>query len=581
VIQIGDKRYVSQLPYSGRLDRIEMLIVDAQTLEGRLYSFRHGDDWAGVVDILRAVNAAAGKPFARPKLVFFATRGISNLEGSSDVPRVADELTRDGGTRTRFMDWIWHAHGPDPASYTLVGETGLGTGGGQEAVSLKSGTGLNTVPLAGTLARTGHYYDFRAQNADNALSHTAGGDVFTGAVELLQTVGRRQSAWPEKGNAGRTAAIEYLGEQVLGTKDPRTQYWTIPWAASKWETISAEIASQSYPSATAFTPEDFGWAKTELEKEIGWLNTEHAYLSDRARPFSDTTLKSWAELQSIAAKIDHEVKAPDQTTKAQVAVIAEFALEIGKELPLAGKAIAAGAAIYKFATENATIGGEPVEEPLEVKAAEAGKALVERMTAAEHYLSVDVPEVVSSDYEKLKIVGSCGSPLAREQAACPFKASDWQYSRLDQEHAAAGLLRGSKVAAYGALLPVKYNAWRLPLSKHKEANTKFAGRAFAECFYPFAHEPETGQVAIPKSAKTDGDYQITALGYLTGRGLINERSDMHVPLASVTKPLFGTGSGELAVNKEEFFSRFFPSPNTELRFPEQTTPTGWDISLCR
>ena len=359
-------------------------------------------------------------------------------------------------------------------------------------------------------------------------------------------------AWPEQGNPGRTAAIEYLGEKVLGTKDPRGQYWTIPWSASKWETISAEIAKQSYPATTAFGAEDFRWAKTELQHEIEWLNTEHEYLDERARPFSHSTLKSWAELQAIASEIDNEVKAPDRTTEARAAAITEFALDLGEELPLLGKAIAAEAAMYRLAIEYSTIDGEPVEEPFAVKAADAGKALVERMTAAEHYLSVDVPEVV---------------------------ASDWQYTSLEQEHAAAGLLRGSKVAAYGALLPAKYKAWQLPPGKHKEANKNFAGVTFPffglDCHYPFADEPERGQVAIPKSAFQDGDYQITALGYLTGEGTITDRWKMHVPLASVTNPLFGTGSSELEINKEEFFSRFFPSPNTNLHYPERDTTTGW------
>ena len=102
-----------------------------------------------------------------------------------------------------------------------------------------------------------------------------------------------------------------------------------------------------------------------------------------------------------------------------------------------------------------------------------------------------------------------------------------------------------------------------------------------QCFYPFADEPETGQVAIPKSADENGDYQITALGYLTGKGLVNDRWEMHPPPASVTNPLFGTRSGELEINKEEFFSRFYPSRDSLPHYPERDTLTGWDLGLCQ
>ncbi len=582
VIKVGDKRYRYEEPGGPNgMNGFLMLVVDTQSLEAKQYFFHYAET-DEMVNTLRAVNNDAVKPFSRPKLVFVASRG--HIRPGADMARLAEQLTRDGGTRTRFMDAVWHSSIDAPYSYTLVGRAATGTGSGLEAVGgPKSGTTLNTVPLTGTLERTGPYYDFRPQSAANAISQTARNDVLTGAVQLLQTVGRLQSDWPEQGNAERTAAIEYLGEKVLDTKYPRTQYWTMPWTANRWNKISAKIAQQSYPSITAFGPEAFDWAKDELEKEIGWLNSEHEYLDDRAQPFNDATLKSWSELQAIASEIDKEVKAPEQTvTEVQAKAILDFALDLSKEAPLGiGKAIAAEEALYKLAMGVSTFGGEPVEDAYSVKVGQAGKALVDRMTAAEHYLSTEVPETVASDYEKLKIVGSCGSPLKEEQAACPFNASDWHFTSLDQTHAAAGLLRGSKVAAYGALLPAKYKAWRLPFSKYKAANKKYAGRAFLECFYPFKDEPETGQVAVPESAFEDGDYEVTALGNRTGGGLIDDRYKMEVPLASVTNPLFGAGSGELEINKEEFFSRFFPSPETNLHYPDRDTPTGWDLNLCQ
>jgi hypothetical protein len=581
VIEIGDKRYRYEEPGARSINGFMMLVVDTQTLDAKQYFFTPNsvDEMAKT---LRAVNDAASAPFSRPKLVFIASRGL--ITDTRSVADLATQLTRDGGTRTRFMDAVWHSTLDAPDSYTLVGRAAAGPGDGLEAVGgPKSGTTLNTVPLIGTLERTGPYYDFRPQSADNAFSQSAHGDVLTGAIQLLQTVGRLQSDWPWQGNAERTAAIAYLGDQVLDTPYPQTQYWTIPWNADRWKTISEDIAKQPYPSGAKFGPQDLDWAKTELEKEIRWLNNEHEYMDDRAKPFSDATLKSWAELQSIASEIDKEVKAPDEDiTKVQMKAVLDFALDLSKELPLGiGKGIAVEEAIYKLAIGVSTFEGEPVEDEFSVKVGQAGKALVDRMTAAEKYLSTDVPAMIASDPERLKIVGSCGAPTKEGRADCPFDASNWQFTSDDQTHAAAGLLRGSKVTAYGALLPAKYQAWRLPPSKNKTA-AKYAGRTFpVDCYYPFKDEPETGQVAVPESAFEDGDYEITALGYLTGRGTLEDRWKMHVPEASVTNPLFGTGSGELGVNKEEFFSRFFPSRDPLPHYPEDSTPTGWDIFGCR
>jgi hypothetical protein len=50
---------------------------------------------------------------------------------------------------------------------------------------------------------------------------------------------------------------------------------------------------------------------------------------------------------------------------------------------------------------------------------------------------------------------------------------------------------------------------------------------------------------------------------------------MQVPDASVTDPLFNTGSGNLGLNKEAFFDRFFPQPNRDWHYPERDTRTGW------
>ena len=577
VIRVADKQFKQQ-GCTNKGGGIQAVILDAQTLDGNSYYFEIRDP-SGLAGVLRKAHDAAAAPFSRPKLVFLASCGVPRYLGPLDIPNyadAADQVTAAGGTRTRYLDASLNGK-----AYTLVGTTRTATGRGEEVLDR---------PLTGVLARTGRYYDYESETT-GAFGPTASGDLYTGTTQLLQTIGRTHSDWPEVADAhgtpppraaNKAAAIAYISEQEFdGTPDPRTQYWSYPWgtgAPTHWKNIEGAIAKLSFPaSQQQFDAQDFAWAQTELQNEIEWLIDEHTYMEQRAKPFYTSVLESWADLQNIAASIDNEVKAPDKTVQAQVAVALNFALEIGQEVPLIGKAVGASAALYKYITEWNSIGSEPIEHPFPVKTGEVGKKLAERMSLAQELLTIDLPNVIASDYQKLKTVGECADTTAPDHNACPFKAKDWQYTPDDQKAAAEGLKDSSSVAVYAALLPAKYEAWQLPPSKNDTANKNFAGRATFGCFYPFANEPDTGQVAVPQ--ELFGDKQITALGFLTGTGLINDRYEMHTPAASVTDPLFGPGKEQLGINREEFFARFFV-PRTGLHYPERDTPTGWDLALC-
>ena len=583
IIEVGAQRFQQRCGVTEH-QFLQVVLLDAQTLKETSYATPRYS-WAAVAGLLRQIERAGSAPFSRPKVVFLASCG--------DLPRVdlfgtkqaADEITGLGGTRSRFLDAAFHHK-----AYTLVGRIGLTTGGGQEVVGNA---------LTGTLARTGHYYQYELETA-NLLSQTSSGDLLTGTIQLLQTIGRARSDWPEVADANGhppprapelAAAIAYIGEKNFdNTPDPRTQYWSYAWgtgAPTHWKDVEAAIARLPFPQdQQQFNQHDFSWAQNELRKEIEWLIAEHTYMEQRAKPFFSRTLESWADLDNIAKQINNRVKAPDKTAEARAGAIFDLLSSWGKDVPLLGKAAAAAIAGYKFVSEWDSIGNEPLGNSFTVKTGEVGNQLAKRLSLAQNALATEVPAVIASDYYKLKTVGECVDTTAPDHNQCPFKPKDWQFTPNDQRQAAEGLRVGSEVAVYAALLPAKYQLYKLPVSDNQEANKKYAGRAGFVCFYPFKTEPDTGQTAVPAGPgeqnpiTSPGPWQINALGFLTGSGRIDERWDMQLPAGSVTNPLFGTGKGELGINREEFFSRFFPPPDTLPHYPEATTPTGWDVFPC-
>jgi hypothetical protein len=591
VIQLGSQRFDFPRPTNSH-GGFEILSVDPRNLTGQMSWFELGN--AGIPDqslqdmtsTISDIDRSAAAPFGPGRIVIVTTRGsLDTAEAdeniSDDVLKsLTDQIETLGGTRGRFIDAVLHGH-----SYTLVGKANSVAGLGTEVTGPGAGTwGLNSVPLTGTLTRTGPYYTYQVQTAD-PFSTAGTADPSQGVTQLIQTAGQAPSQWPEQGNPGRTAAIAYVGTKVLGTPDPRSQYWTIPYDTKTWGDVSDAIKALPYPSGTltGFTQDDLTWAQGELRQEISWLETVHSYVNALAKPFSDQSLGSWADLQKIANDINTKVgDAGDERIHMQTEALFDFLLDIGEEVPVIGKAVAAESKMYRAVMAQVYLQNEPALDDFPASVGEAGKLLADRLTAAQTQLTTQYANAIVSDYARLKTVGSCASVIASDWAGCPFDHSGWQYTQDDQRNAAVGLRDSAQVQAYGALLPAKYTAWTLPVNSRTTANDAFAGLLYFKCWYPFGASPASAQMAKPitpqvVSSRGTATYEITTLGYLTGQGLIGNDWVMHVPDASVTNPLFNTGTGNLGVNQEEFFDRFFPeqSRTRDWHYPERDTRTGW------
>jgi hypothetical protein len=585
VIAVGAKRFVEQINgYGG----FQVVVLDARTLQGKSAWFGSGkSELEAMAEMLRKATAIALNIRNPTQLVFIASHGDPSADVTDFVlpplqNTLANEISRVGGTRGRFFAAL-NDRLPEHHSYALVGLGSEASGFGNEVLGpLSEGEGASQAPLRGILGRTGDYYQWRVQSTGPPGLGTDPNRT-AAATQLLDTVGQAPSQWPEQGNAGRTAAVKFIGMKVFGTDAPRTQYWTLPlpFQASKWEKFSGEIKALEYPIGGQFSQEDFSWAQDELRQEIGWLITTHQYLEALAEPYSTTAWTSWAAFEKVADKIKEDVGlgSDEKYAVAEAEALAGFryAVSIGESIPVVGSAIKLAEATYEFAATEVRVDGESAADPFRVKVADTAEQLVKRLEAIQTLLRRQVPDAIASDYARLKTVGVCGAASVRERAGCPWNAEAWQLTQDDQEAVGKALLQTSRVAAYSALLPVKYTAWRLPVSHYRKASF-YAGYNLKGCRYPFENLPATGQFVRPIYAlAAEPAVQVTALGYLTGRGEFGDAEwKMHVPAASVTDELFGTGNGDLQVDAEEFFGRSFRLKEEALaHYPEQDSETGW------
>ena len=597
VVEIAGRRFVQARPAGGR-GGFQVVVADPDSLQGKSYWF----ETSGVPDqaaafkalqdldtLLKKVNADGAQPFSKPALVVVASRGIPRIAPVAGVgphnvlwSNVATQIERLGGTRTAFLSVMDPAlaHEDRLASYTLLGRAASAFGSGEETTGpgTATGPGANGSPITGTVARRAAYYAY-APETPVLAGAGSGDDGPNGAAQLTQLAVAPPSHWPDAGKPGVSAAIKWLGQVVLGTDEPRSQYWTLPYSATRWSEIAASFAKQTYPPKAAFTAQDLATAQAELDREIGWLITTHEYTAELAAPFQRSAIASWADLQSIAANIAGRVGiSPEAKVRAQANAVFDFARKSAKELPLIGKVFAFSDEVYDFAAEIAKIQGEAADSEFAVKVGEAGKQLAERLTSTQDFLDGQLPNAIASDYTSLKTVGTCASVVREEFKDCPDHAA-WEYTQDDQREAARVVRSGASIAAYGTLLPAKYRLYRLPQHWRTSANTGFGGIELFACHKPFADEPATGQFAKPIFRSTTSDrsqdiYELYALGFTTGDGTVTSPYLMNVPKASVTDALFGTGDAQLGADPETFFARFF-QPERLLDYPEQGLTPDW------
>ena len=498
------------------------------------------------------------------------------------IGTLAGDLTSLGGTRNGAYRVLQGDTGGK--AYTLVGQTGSGTGRGYQLEGASTGSaGLNSGVAAGTLTRNGPFYGLALGTTGPAADQQNAGAL------LEHTVFQAPGDWPEHGNAGRTAAIAWLGQKVYDTTQPRTQYWTIPYSAEVWNSRRRDVEAQSYPQDAAFSQADFDWARDELATEINWLESEHAYLAALAEPFARGALASWASLQSIAGDVNNKVHSEpaNKVTESALAILG-FGLEVGRELPEpAGEVIGVIGAVYNLAAELTSVNADGTEDAageFQSTVGDLGKDLAGRLQDSQDTLTGQFANIVASDYQKLKTVGECASG---HRAGCPDDPSRWQFTQDDQQLANKSLQYGAQSTFYSALVGAKYKTYDLPKPAEYDFATpdNFIGHnldPFAEVCI-FKGDPAysaTIAAVVHNSAEYITEHYVSVLGYTTGAGVITDPFRMHWPDSSIVDRMFSpvdvTGDisrGGLGMDREATFA-LFPNHATLDYFPLAGPPAA-------
>lgn len=638
VVRIGRDAYKQELSGVGGY---QVVVLDRQTLEGESYWFETATGDAGLPARLGAMADRLKRANdSRRSLVIVASRGVPAVGKAvndaaqrtinSDLQAIADQIDTLGGTR----NGIFRAMDPalsDDDSYTLIGWSfaGPGTAAGSEATEggtqAGNGLGMSTVAMTGALAATGPNSAYELQEEPTIGGKSSGANPAIAAAQLNELLVSPPTAWPEQvfdptpTGPRHRLAIAWIGQKVFGTDNPRTRYWTVPYFAHTWEEYASKVRALScsdssscseVPSCsqsneeTKFCAADLEWAKTELQREIGWLINAHTYMKSVAEPFSKEALSSWAAFEAISNSVrDKAEVGQDKQSNARAAAYWKVFRSLLTGAPKVGEVFHAVDTVYELAMELNEINHEPPADQFQARADQLGVKLAERLVAAQEFLTEQVPNLIAADYRKLKAVGSCTSLDPDEWLYCrPFDHLDWEFTQRDQQMAAEVLVPGMEAWAYGPLLAAKYDLWSLPLWWQTDVNKpeNFWGDSVVRG-YPFDGLPASAQVAKPiyrdipdyhhellegqNGAYSVGDtWQIYALGERTGVGVAGFRWEMKYPKAEVTEQLFKPRSeGGFGLDREAFFDRNF-TPRALEHYPEKDTRTGWcgrgPISRC-
>ena len=387
--------------------------------------------------------------------------GTAVTRGTMDS--LASAVASVGGTRNGFNREALK-QGPVGGApvYSLIGWTGAGAGHGVEAAAGVGGA--DDSPDLEVLLRRDHDYQMRpAQSRQN-------GPLLDGLQQLaLQAPGSQP--WPLSGDAGATAALDYLGNRAprLGC-DPRTSYWTQTLTEADTNTIRQTIAGAAFPGAQAldpctgrpvqFTAAQFTAAQSELLTELKWVGNVRSYLAKLGTPFSSGALSSWSDAETIADQIYQDAASPDGQIALRWTSFTQTILAMVG--PLTGGATTVMAGIMNLGTWIAGAAGDgtPGLDEVRIQADQLGKQLVSQ--AQDSQATLDrIGDIIVSDYAKLSTLGpvaGCAYSPTEPRGTCP---EEYSWSDADKVNASTLLEQAVERISYQTLLPLGYDVYQL------------------------------------------------------------------------------------------------------------------------
>jgi hypothetical protein len=464
----GSAGYVAAVYHPQTLDRLEPTrtfltggcagdSTDCATavaeMAATLESWNKGRD---LLIVVTSVETPKQEPFPRP---------VSANVPQADWIRLGKAIAALGGTRHVFNK----AASETNRTYSLVGRSNAGEGGGTETIQSPGGSEGR---IRGALVPDGRSV-FRLRNASSTDAPPQ---------RLQQLVVQAPSAgggWPDLvgsdaiSRGGRHAAVLYVGSKAstLGA-DPRGAFWrqrigVDPLATV--ESVKSEVGKVTMPEGpVAFTAADFAWAKSELLDELDLIEKTRRYLAALADPTKVATQRAWPDATKLANSLSAQLKEIDEKAEISfdafgiVQALLEFAgapigssrhglkafLEVLAGLVETSKVLYE--AKYSDPSVNLTITADELATRLSDEADARAKAFLR------------LGDVLVSDYAKLSEVGKWA--FCNPDGGCEPGYEEYAVTPEYVERAATMASRALHRTLYEHLVPLAFPVWDTSLA---------------------------------------------------------------------------------------------------------------------
>jgi hypothetical protein len=401
------------------------------------------------------------------------------------------------------------------------------------------------------------------------------------ASPVNKVVFQTHKAWP-KATDKQQLAFSALGTLLGLGSDPRAQYYSSTRDNADWVEVQRQLDKQKYVDTPIYTSDDFDWAKTELDTEIGYVVDVNSYMGALSAPYKGASSALWSTFGQV---VDAVNSSTSNGTSAKVTAIVSSVingvLEAAHSIPGAGHVAAIVAGAYHLALEIATTATEPSDEPFSTEAANLGRELQTRLDDAQAELGIRFRNIIVADYGKLKTVADCSASLP----SCTDTSDGWSISVNDNTHMQTALKLGLERELYTTLVPAKYTMlmqlgddkiWDPTHDRYIVAlpSVDLAKDLKNWCGPIPPYDNSTGAWVVPSGMSTTGGNPAVRVYILTNEGSASPFSPAW-PAASKTvfdrmfSPINGEGAydkGGLGLNEDDFLRANYLNKQGRLQY---------------
>jgi hypothetical protein len=259
------------------------------------------------------------------------------------------------------------------------------------------------------------------------------------------------TSWPVA-TAKEQAALSALGTIVGLGPDPRAQYYSSPRTDAQWGQVQRTI--DGTPTPTGVDPVNFAWAKTELNKEIGYVIDVNSYMRTVAAPYQGASTDLWSTFGQVVANVNAGTANGTSATITTAAFeVIKQALNVARAIGSVKTVMTVVASVYGAAMTMASNGGKKSDAAFAVQAGDLGREYQTRLNQTETMVMTRWRNAIVADYGKLQTVALCSTSAK----GCADDNPGWDISVNDETHMESALKLGLERGLYSELVPDKYN----------------------------------------------------------------------------------------------------------------------------